>query len=258
MSQTIPNVGAVARARPSHAMVLAAGLGQRMRPITDRIPKPLVSIGGKPMLDHALDRLAAVGVTHAVVNVHHLADQIEAHLATRTRPRITISDERAELLETGGGVAKALPHLGAEPFFHLNSDSLWVERGASNLAALADAFDPARMDMLLLLARADRSMGYDGAGDFHLAPDGRLTRRAAGERVPHIYAGVAILKPELLADAPAGRWSLNRLFDQAIVRGRLFGHVLDGEWLHVGTPEAIPEAEARFAAFGRAPGGTAA
>ncbi len=237
-----------ARFVPSHAMVLAAGLGQRMRPITDVIPKPLVEIGGKAMLDHALDRLAAVGVAEAVVNVHHLAGKIEAHLAGRTRPRITISDERAELLETGGGVTKALPLLGHEPFFHLNSDSLWVENGVPNLQRLAEAWQPARMDMLLMLAHVSRSMGYDGTGDFHLAGDGHLTRRKPGEEVPHIYAGVAILKPNLLVDAPKGPWSLNLLFDRLIAEGRLCGHVMDGEWLHVGTPEAIPEAEKRFAA----------
>lgn len=234
---------------PLHAMVLAAGLGQRMRPITDTLPKPLVRIGGKAMLDHALDRLAAAGVSHAVVNVHHLAARIEAHLALRTQPRISISDERAELLETGGGVTKALPLLGTEPFFHLNSDSLWVEGKASNLVDLASAWAPERMDMLLMLADVAHSMGYDGAGDFHIAPDGALTRRKPGEHVPHIYAGVAIIKPELLTDVPSGPWSLNLLFDRLIASGRLHGHVMHGEWLHVGTPEAIPEAEARFAAF---------
>lgn len=234
---------------PTHAMVLAAGLGQRMRPITDTLPKPLVRIGGKTMLDHALDRLAAIGVANAVVNVHHLADKIEAHLAARTLPAITISDERAELLETGGGVTKALPLLGDEPFFHLNSDSLWVEGEASNLAAMARTWSPERMDMLLMLANRAHSMGYDGDGDFHLAPDGTLTRRKAGEVVSHIYAGVAIIKPELLTDAPHGRWSLNILFDRLIAHGRLHGLVMHGQWLHVGTPQAIPEAEARFAAF---------
>ena len=233
---------------PTHAMVLAAGLGQRMRPITDTLPKPLVVIGGKSMLDHALDRLADIGVTDAVVNVHHLAGMIERHLARRQSPRIVISDERAELLETGGGVTKALPHLGDQPFFHLNSDSLWTEHGQSNLLCLAQAWEPARMDMLLMLAQTCRSMGYDGAGDFHLAADGALMRRKPGETVPHIYAGVAILKPGLLGGAPRGRWSLNLLFDKLIAQGRLFGHVMSGEWLHVGTPDAIGEAEARFTA----------
>ncbi len=233
---------------PTHAMVLAAGLGQRMRPITDSLPKPLVRIAGKAMLDHALDRLAAIGVREAVVNVHHLADQIEAHLATRTVPVITLSDERDALLETGGGVTRARPLLGKDPFFHLNSDSLWVEHDVVNLAALAAAWQPERMDMLLLLARTSNSVGYDGPGDFHLGEDARLTRRQPRETVPHVYAGVAIMKPALLDDAPAGKWSLNLLFDRLIGKGRLSGHVLEGEWLHVGTPEAIDLANARFAA----------
>jgi N-acetyl-alpha-D-muramate 1-phosphate uridylyltransferase len=236
---------------PGHAMVLAAGLGQRMRPITDTLPKPLVRIGGKAMLDHALDRLAAIGVGHAVVNVHHLADQIERHLARRTRPAITISDERAMLLETGGGVTKALPHLGRDAFFHLNSDSLWVERGVSNLQLLAQAWEPARMDMLLMLADRSVAMGYDGAGDFLRAEDGALARRPAGGQVPHIYAGVAIMKPSLLDGAPTGKWSLNRLFDRLIAERRLYGQPMQGQWLHVGTPDAIPEADARLAAAAR-------
>jgi N-acetyl-alpha-D-muramate 1-phosphate uridylyltransferase len=234
--------------RPSHAMVLAAGLGQRMRPITDTLPKPLVAIGGKTMLDHALDRLAEAGVRQAVVNVHHLAERIETHLASRRMPAITISDERTELLETGGGVAKALPLLGDAPFFHLNSDSLWIERGVSNLNRMAAAFLPESMDALLLLADRALSLGYDGAGDFHVAEDGALTRRRAGDTTPHIYAGVAILKPSLFVDVPAGKWSLNLVFDRLITRRRLFGLPLVGEWLHVGTPEAIAPAHQRFLA----------
>ncbi len=233
-------------------MVLAAGLGKRMRPITDTMPKPLVAIGGKTMLDHALDRLAEAGVAEAVVNVHYLAGQIEAHLAGRARPRIAISDERAQLLETGGGVKKALPLLGSEPFFHINSDSLWSETGASNLAAMASAWDPARMDMLLLLAARESSVGFDGAGDFHQDGAGRLARRGQAPSAPFVYAGVAILKPELFADTPEGSFSLNLLFDRAIAAGRLFGHRLDGRWLHVGTPEAIPLAEAAYAAHQQA------
>ena len=235
------------------AMVLAAGLGQRMRPITDTLPKPLVAIGGKPMLDHALDRLSEAGVTDAVVNVHHLAGQIEAHVASRTSPRVTISDERALLLETGGGVKKALPLLGREPFFHVNSDSLWSETGRSNMSAMANAWDAARMDMLLLLARREGSVGFDGRGDFFKAEDGLLTRRGSADSAPLVYAGVAIMKPDLFADTPEGPFSLNLLFDRAIVAGRLHGLVLDGQWLHVGTPEAIAPAEAAFAAAQSAP-----
>lgn len=230
------------------AMVLAAGLGQRMRPITDTLPKPLVAIGGKAMLDHALDRLAEAGVREAVVNVHHLADRIEAHLAGRTSPHVTISDERAQLLETGGGVRKALPLLGPHPFFHVNSDSLWSESGRSNLAAMARRWDASAMDMLLLLAERETSIGFDGAGDFVQDEAGRLTRRGAAASAPFIYAGVAILKPDLFEATPEGPFSLNLLFDRAIATGRLYGQVLEGQWLHVGTPDAIAPAEAAFAA----------
>ncbi|SEG43274.1 nucleotidyltransferase family protein [Bosea lathyri] len=230
------------------AMVLAAGLGQRMRPITDTLPKPLVAIGGKSMLDHALDRLAEAGVEEAVVNVHHLPALIETHVAGRTHPRVTISDERSQLLETGGGVKKALPLLGHAPFFHVNSDSLWSETGASNVVAMARAWDPARMDMLLLLAERETSIGFDGAGDFFLDEDGRLARRGTAASAPYVYAGVAIMKPELFADTPEGPFSLNLLFDRAIAAGRLHGLVLQGQWLHVGTPGAIAPAEAAFAA----------
>lgn len=229
------------------AMVLAAGLGQRMRPITDTLPKPLVRIGGKAMLDHMLDRLAEAGVEEAVVNVHHLAGQVEAHLVDRIRPRITISDERAQLLETGGGVRKALPLLGVAPFFHVNSDALWRETGRPAMKAMAAAWDAERMDMLLLLADRETSLGFDGPGDFFLGDDDRLSRRGDAAGAPHIYAGVAILKPDLFADTPEGPFSLNLLFDRAIARGRLFGTRLEGRWLHVGTPEAIVPAEAVFA-----------
>jgi N-acetyl-alpha-D-muramate 1-phosphate uridylyltransferase len=232
---------------PRNAMVLAAGLGQRMRPITTHLPKPLVVVGGHTMLDHALDRLAEAGVTHAVVNVHWLADQIEAHVATRTVPQITISDERDQLLETGGGVKKALPLLGREPFLHVNSDSLWVETGHSNILAMGAAWSSHDMDMLLLLAQKDTSYGYEGAGDFTRNSTGQLARRSTHETAPFVYAGVAIIKPELFENTPDGPFSLNLLFDRCIVSGRLHGHVLDGQWLHVGTPEAIPEANKRFA-----------
>lgn len=235
--------------RIARAIVLAAGLGQRMRPITDRLPKPLVAVGGMTMLDHALDRLAQAGIAEAVVNVHHLADRIEQHVAGRARPRILLSDERALLLETGGGVKKALPHLGEGPFLAMNSDSLWIEKGPPALPALIDAWDAARMDMLLLLARRDASFGYDGPGDFSMDADGALARRA-GETAPFIFAGVSIMTTALFADTPDGPFSLNLLFDRAIARGRLFGHALAGTWLHVGTPDAIAPANALFAAEG--------
>jgi N-acetyl-alpha-D-muramate 1-phosphate uridylyltransferase len=228
-----------------HAMVLAAGLGKRMRPLTDTLPKPLVPVAGKALIDHVLDKLADAGVTQAVVNVHYQAGQIEAHLQGRTRPRIVISDERDEILDTGGGVLKALPQLSTgRPFFHMNSDTLWIEGVTPNLARLAAQFDAADMDILLLLASTATSIGYEGRGDFIMSADGRLARRPEREVAPFVYAGAAILSPAIFADAPKGAFSLNRMFDQAIEAGRLHGLRLDGIWMHVGTPEAIKAAEA--------------
>jgi MurNAc alpha-1-phosphate uridylyltransferase len=225
------------------AMVLAAGLGKRMRPLTDALPKPLVPVAGKALIDYVLDKLADAGVTQAVVNVHHRADQIEGHLKDRARPRIVISDERGELLDTGGGVVKALPHLGSAPFFHMNSDTLWIEGVTPNLMRLAAQFDESRMDILLLLASTATSIGYEGRGDFSMAPDGRLTRRGEREVAPFVYAGAAILSPGIFGGAPKGAFSLIRLFDSAAEAGRLYGLRLDGTWMHVGTPEAIKAAE---------------
>jgi N-acetyl-alpha-D-muramate 1-phosphate uridylyltransferase len=224
-------------------MVLAAGLGTRMRPLTDALPKPLVPVAGKALLDHVLDRLADVGVTTAVVNVHHMADAIEAHLKGRTRPKIAISDERGELLDTGGGVVKALTLLGDAPFFHVNSDTIWIEGVMPNLNRLAAQFDPAQMDAALLVAATTASIGYEGRGDFAMMPDGRLRRRAEREVAPFVYAGAAILSPKMFAAAPAGKFSLNILFDRSLEAGRLFGLRLEGTWMHVGTPAAIKAAE---------------
>jgi MurNAc alpha-1-phosphate uridylyltransferase len=229
-------------------MVLAAGLGTRMRPITDTLPKPLVRVAGRTMLDHALDRLAEAGIARAVVNMHHLADQIEAHLSARTgAPAITLSDERDALLETGGGIRRALPLLGAAPFLAMNADTLWVEGPRSNLGWLIEAYDPASMDMLLLLAPVDTAVGYDGRGDFMMDETGRLARRGAEPKAPFVYAGAGIFHAGLFADTPEGAFSLNLLFDRAIAAGRLHGLRLDGTWLHVGTPDAIAEAEAQIA-----------
>jgi len=224
-------------------MVLAAGLGTRMRAFNGRIPKPLVKVGGKALIDYVLDRLAEQGVECAVVNVHHLADQIERHLAQRQHPQIVISDERNELLGTGGGVVKALPELGAEPFFHVNSDTIWIDGVKPNLGRLAAAFNPARMDALLLLAPAASSIGYSGRGDFSMASDGRLVRRGEREVVPFVYAGAAILTPSFFAGAPAGAFSMSPLFDRAAEAERLCGLRLDGVWMHVGTPDAVKAAE---------------
>ena len=233
----------IAMSTPRYAMVLAAGLGSRMRPLTDTIPKPLVKVAGRPLIDHVLDRLADVGVEKAVVNVHHFADQLFEHLGRRTRPRIAISDERGLLLGTGGGVKRALPELGDRPFFHINSDTIWIDSTKPNLARLADAFDPETMDTLLLLAPTKGSVGYTGRGDFAMAPDGRLTRRGDRDTVPFVYAGAAILRPALFIEAPEGEFPLTDMFDRAAKKGRLFGLPLDGLWMHVGTPAAVKDAE---------------
>ena len=228
---------------PTKAMVLAAGLGARMRPLTDRMPKPLVAVAGRALIDHVLDRLAGAGVERAVVNVHYLADQLERHLAARKKPKITISDERGLLLGTGGAVVKALPELGDAPFFHINSDTIWIDGVKPNLTRLAEAFDAARMDAALLLAPTAGSVGYAWRGDFAFAADGRLRRRAEREVAPFVFAGAAILAPALFKDAPKGEFPLTDLFDRAAEQGRLFGLRLEGLWMHVGTPDAIALAE---------------
>jgi len=225
-------------------MVLAAGLGTRMRPFNGKVPKPLVQVGGKALIDYVLDRLADAGVERAVVNVHHLADQIERHLTARRRPQIIISDERRELLGTSGGVVKALPEFGNVPFFHVNSDTIWIDGVTPNLQRLAAAFDSARMDALLLLAASISSIGYTGRGDFAMAPDGRLRRRGERDVVPFVYSGAAILTPAFFAGVPAGPSSMSPLFDRAIENERLYGLRLEGLWMHVGTPEAVKAAEA--------------
>jgi MurNAc alpha-1-phosphate uridylyltransferase len=227
-------------------MVLAAGLGLRMRPLTDHMPKPLVRIAGRPLLDHVLDKLGTAGVGEAVVNVHYLPDQIIDHVASRKSPRVIISDERNQVLGTGGGVVKALPLLGAAPFFHVNSDTLWIDGVQSNLMRLADAFDPSRMDILLLMAPTASSIGYSGRGDYAMLPDGALRKRREHQVVPFVYAGAAILSPRIFADAPKGEFSLTKMFDTANEQERLFGLRLDGVWMHVGTPDAVNAAEEAF------------
>jgi MurNAc alpha-1-phosphate uridylyltransferase len=224
-------------------MVLAAGLGTRMKPLTDTMPKPLAKVAGRTLLDHVLDRLAEAKVERAVVNVHHFAEQIIDHVTARTQPHIVISDERGVLLDTGGGVVKALPQLGDAPFFHLNADTLWIDGVKPNLARLADNFDPASMDALLLLAPIAGSIGYHGRGDFNMAADGRLKPRPEREVAPFVYAGAAILSPALFAGAPQGKFSLTTLFLRAAEASRLSGLRLEGLWMHVGTPEAIAQAE---------------
>lgn len=229
------------------AMVLAAGLGTRMRPLTDTRPKPMVEVNGSPLIDHVLDRLQQAGVERTVVNLHHHADLLEQHLSRRAKPAITASDERATLLDSGGGVKKALPQLGHDPFFVINADTIWIEGMRPNLPGLAASFDPNRMDGILLLASTASSIGYDGRGDFVLGAEGHLTRRPEHGVVPFVYAGAAVLHPRLFDGTPDGPFSLNRLFDRAISEKRLFGLRLEGLWMHVGTPEAIAEAETCYA-----------
>ena len=228
---------------PDTVMVFAAGLGKRMRPVTDALPKPLVKIGGRAMIDHMLDRFAEIGVKRAIVNVHYLADQLEQHLAKRTAPEIIISDEREKLLDQGGGIKKVLPLIGGAPFFICNTDAIWLEGARSNLARLAERWDADAMDILLLVAASATSVGVDWAGDFLMDTQGRLSRRGESDVAPFVYAGVGIIKPQLFAGVKEDVFRLAPFFFSAAERGRLFGQRLDGQWLHVGTPAAIEEAE---------------
>lgn len=230
---------------PKTAMVLAAGLGTRMRPLTNDRPKALVEVGGRTLIDHVLDRLADAGVEKAVVNVHWFADRLEGHLARRTRPEIVISDERRQLLETGGGLKKARPLLGADPVWVANIDSVWIDDGDA-LGDLARMWDPDKMDACLLLARREASIGFEGAGDFFLGEDGRLTFRGEAASAPFAYMGVHITKPDVVADQPKGPFSLTKVWRRLADEGRLHGRVLDGFWMHVGDPQARDAAEAKL------------
>lgn len=225
------------------AMVLAAGFGQRMRPLTLSRPKPLVEVAGKALIDYGFDRLREADVETAIVNVHYLPDQIESWAAQQSSPHILISDERGEILDTGGGIARALPLLGPDPFFVINSDSFWIDHGTPALERLRARWDDAVMDCLLLLCPLDRTVGYDGHGDFVLQENGRVLRKGNGEGDPLAYIGGYLVSPRLFDAAPKGAFSMNLLWDHAIAAGRLFGIVHQGRWLHVGTPEAIPLAE---------------
>jgi N-acetyl-alpha-D-muramate 1-phosphate uridylyltransferase len=228
--------------RPHAAFVLAAGLGTRMRHLSETLPKPLVALNSVPLIDRVLDGIAVAGIGRAVVNVHYKADQLEAHLARRIRPEITISDERGLLLETGGGVMKAWPALKSGPFLIHNSDSVWIEGVGRNIDRICAAWDSEIMDSLMLLATPAHSIGYDGFGDFNIDGAGRLTRRIAGETAPFVFAGVSIAHPRLFEGAPSGAFSLNHMWDRAIASGRLYGLPLTGLWMHVGTPEAVEQA----------------
>lgn len=233
---------------PATAMVLAAGLGKRMRPLTATRPKPLVEVAGSTLLDHALRRLAAEGVRRAVVNVHYMADRMEAHLRARGHGlEIAISDERARLLETGGGVAHALGLIDADPFLVVNSDNLWIDGATPTLRALAARFDAARMDAALLVVPLARATGYEGRGDFHMDALGRLTRRREGRVAPYVFSGVQMLSKRLFERAPEGPFSMNLLYDRAIEAERLYGVAHGGLWFHVGTPAAVADTEAVLA-----------
>jgi len=229
--------------RPTRAMVLAAGLGKRMRPLTETLPKPLVEVAGETLIDRLLDRLAGWNIDTAVVNVHHLADQMRAHLARRTAPKVEISDETDALLDTGGGVKRALPLLGDDPFFVLNSDVLWGDGPHAAMSRLWGAFDPDAVDVVLLLQPTARAHGYDGLGDFLLSPDGIPARRGEARIAPYVFAGVQLIHPRAFAGAPEGAFSNNLIFDRALAAGRLRGVAHDGAWYHVGTVEAIAATE---------------
>jgi MurNAc alpha-1-phosphate uridylyltransferase len=230
---------------PAAAMVAAAGLGKRMRPLTATRPKPLVEVAGKPLLDHCLDRLKAAGVKKAVVNVHYLAEMLEAHLQNNVQGiEIAVSDEREELLETGGGLLKALPLIDADPFLVVNSDNLWIDGPADSLRLLASDWDDSRMDALLLLVPLARAHCHKGQGDFHMGADGALKRRKAGSVAPFVYTGVQIVSKRLMeGEHPSGPFSTNILWDRAMEAGRLYGAVHQGLWFDVGAPENIARTE---------------
>lgn len=225
------------------AMVMAAGLGKRMRPLTATTPKPLVRVAGKPLIDYSLDHLAEAGVPKAVVNVHYLADALEAHLAKRAAPTITVSDERDLLLETGGGMIRAQVHL-PDPFFCLNSDNIWLDGPRDVFRELSDAWKPQEMDALLLVVSHKQAHNYVGKGDFHLDPNGLVSRRRTGRVAPFVYTGIQLVSHRLLREAPEGAFSTNILWQRAIEEGRLFGLIHTGEWFEVGEPGAIAPTEA--------------
>jgi MurNAc alpha-1-phosphate uridylyltransferase len=234
----------VPAAVPRTAMVMAAGLGKRMRPLTATRPKPLVEVAGKPLLDHVLDRLRAAGVEKVVVNVHYLADSLEAHLRARVKDlEVVVSDERAQLLETGGGLVRARPLIDCDPFLAVNSDNFWVDGPSDALKLLASQWDGAKMDALLLLVPLARAGNHHGVGDFHLTADGQIRRRGKGRVAPFVFTGIQLMAQRLLDDAPEGPFSTNLLWDKAIAEGRCYGTVHQGLWFDVGTPAAIGATE---------------
>ena len=233
---------------PQRGMVLAAGLGTRMRPLTNDLPKPLIEVAGRTLLDHAIDRFKQAGINFVVVNVHYKGEMVIEHLKKRRDIEIVIQDERAKLLDTGGALKKALPHFKGEPFFTYNSDSIWLESWSPNLLRMARMWDDREMDCLMLLAATHNSIGVEGMGDFTMDPLGRLTRRQPQRVAPFAWPGVQIIHPRLIERGVGDVFSTNRLWDLAIEDGRLFGIRLDGKWMHIGTPEARDEADAFLAA----------
>ena len=231
---------------PRCAMVLAAGLGLRLRPLTETRPKPLIEVTGRALLDHTLDRLAAAGVRHVVANLHYKGEMIRRHLAARREPEVSFSDESEALLETGGGVARALEKLGAEPFLVVNGDVLWQDGVQNTLSLLARRWDEGAMDALLLVQPTVGAIGYEGRGDYFMDPLGGLRRRREGEVTPFLFAGIQILHPRLFDGGPQGSFSLNLLYDRAEQAGRLYGHRHEGLWAHIGAPHSVAEAEAAF------------
>ncbi|WP_339690040.1 nucleotidyltransferase family protein [uncultured Parasphingorhabdus sp.] len=230
------------------AMIMAAGLGKRMRPLTESRPKPLVEVAGKAMIDHCFEKLVEAGIGKAVVNVHYLADMMEAHLAALPYPiDIRVSDERSELLETGGGLVQAEPLIDEDIFFCINSDNLWTDGPTNSLQQLAQAWDGDRMDALLLLIPREAAHNYKGDGDFHLDDENRISRKLPDQKAPLIYSGIQLISKRLLRDAPTGPFSTNIFWERAIGEGRLFGAVHEGQWFEVGSPQAIAPTEAALA-----------
>jgi MurNAc alpha-1-phosphate uridylyltransferase len=234
----------------TRAMVLAAGFGKRMRPLTNTTPKPLIKVSGRPIIDYVFDHLRAVDVRRAVVNVHYLPEKIRTWSRTVSAPPITISDETDAILDTGGGVARALSILGDEPFFVMNSDSFWIDGDSPALARLKAAWRPEKMDCMLLLTKPEMATGYDGSGDFEIAIDGQLRRKSPNSTTAMTYIGGYLVHPNLFRNSPGPVFSMNELWDKAIASGRLYGLPHQGHWLHIGTPEAIAKAEEVLASYG--------
>jgi N-acetyl-alpha-D-muramate 1-phosphate uridylyltransferase len=227
----------------TRAMIMAAGYGTRMRPLTNTLPKPLVKVRGRALIDHVIDRLIAVGITTIVVNVHYMGEQIVSHLAARKDVEIIISDETDNLLDSGGGIFKALPHFKGEPFFHANADTVWVEGASRALPRLVEAWNPETMDALMLLASTVTTVCYDGRGDFMMDADGRLSRVPEGRVSPFVWMSIEILHPRLFDGVTETKFSINPLWNKAIAKGRLFGQRLDGVWMHIDRPEAVTQSE---------------